>query len=440
MQRDIYSFLRSRFFGPEPKVFIEVGAYDGADTRRLANFPGVTVHSFEPSPDNELVKLPNVMATRAAVSDRYGTATFHASVGADGSKASHSGSLLAPGLHLTTYPHIAFPETVEVTTVKLDGYAATLGIGKVDFIWMDVQGAEGLVIKGATELLKRTRFLYTEYAEPPLYGGQPSLKEFKALLGPGWRVLKNYGVPMAPFGDVLFENLALHEDRPVGFCWERLGESERRVHSQNGEDGLIARLFKEIETTNRYLVDLGAGAINGQPLSNTQLLLEQGWTGTRIDGEGGHLAHKEWITQENIIALLSKYDVPSTFDFLSLDLDGNDFYILRAVLRGGYRPRAFVVEANAESPWDPPRTIIYNPEHRFDNSDYYGASLGAFRRLAENYGYTLVYLHAGFNAFFVQSELLAPGCKPHIWYEDASAWPRDPLDRPWVLLGDEALR
>jgi hypothetical protein len=86
-----------------------------------------------------------------------------------------------------------------VPTLRLDDWCGENNIDRIDFIWMDVQGAEGDVIAGASRILKKTRFLYTEYSNNELYEGQLSLKQLLARL-PLFDVLATYP------GDVLLKN------------------------------------------------------------------------------------------------------------------------------------------------------------------------------------------------------------------------------------------
>lgn len=202
-------------------------------------------------------------------------------------------------------------------------------------------------------------------------------------------------------------------------------------YSQTGEEGVLEALFAAVGTTNRFLVDIGAG--DGVQLSNTKLFLEQGWQGARFDrcyaSEGVHQVH---LTAENVAALLEQHQVPHDFDLLSLDIDGIDWYVLREVLRH-YAPRVFVCEINHQKPYDPPIAVAYNPGLIFKNSDYYGASLGAFHRLAQAHGYELVHMQP-FNAFFVRRELMPEGGTPRIVWAPLQSWPPDPEQRPWYTI------
>jgi hypothetical protein len=114
--------------------------------------------------------------------------------------------------------------------------------------------------------------------------------------------------------------------------------------------------------------------------------------------------HAEWISAQNINDLFAKHGVPEEFDLLSIDIDGNDFWVLDAIR---HRPRVIVAEYNANLAAHQRLTIRYDPEHRWDGSDYYGVSLLALTELAETKGYRLLYCtQAGVNAFFVHESLV----------------------------------
>lgn len=223
---------------------------------------------------------------------------------------------------------------------------------------------------------------------------------------------------------------------PTDHYWsDDLAAARRAGHSQYGEEGVLAKLFADLGTTDRYLVDVGAG--DGATLSNTKALLAAGWRGARFDVAPGDDVHEERVTAENACDLCARYNVPGEFDLLCLDIDGNDWWVLRALLRGGYRPRVMCVETNPCIPPEPPVTVVYHPDLAFANTRYFGGSLGAFRRLAEAYGYQLVYLNESVNAFFVARDLLPPGVKASIEHRVRASWPPDP--RPWHVITAEDL-
>jgi hypothetical protein len=191
-----------------------------------------------------------------------------------------------------------------------------------------------------------------------------------------------------------------------------LQAAEKRVHSQNGEDGVIEALFATLGTTNKYFVEFGSG---DGIVCNGAYLVEQGWTGLAMDGQGISknprlTVRKEFITAENINDLFRKYDVPAEFDLLSIDIDSNDFWVWQRITA---RPRVVVIEYNASIPPNESRTIVYDPKFVWNGSDYFGASLRALKELGRRKGYTLVHCErAGVNAFFVADDLLGADFKP----------------------------
>lgn len=191
-----------------------------------------------------------------------------------------------------------------------------------------------------------------------------------------------------------------------------LEHHERKVYSQNGEDGVLESIFAAVGVTNRFFVEFGC---EDATECNTAYLLEQGWHGLLMDGQGisrnpRATVHKEFITAENINALFRKYGVPEAFDLLSIDIDGNDYWVWRAI---AYRPRVVVIEYNSHVPADERKVILYEPDFRWNGSDYFGASLRALQELGEQKGYSLIHCErTGTNAFFIATDALPPSLVP----------------------------
>ncbi len=187
---------------------------------------------------------------------------------------------------------------------------------------------------------------------------------------------------------------------------------EKKINSQNGEDGVIEAIFAEIGVTNKYFVEFGCEVAVE---CNVAHLATQGWTGLLMDGfhksENPLLEIKnEFITADNIQFLFQKHQVPEHFDLLSVDIDGNDFWVWKEIT---HRPRVVVMEYNAIIPPHLSRTIWYNPYFRWSGTDYFGASLLALQKLGASKGYTLVYCElAGANSFFIANEDLPRGFAP----------------------------
>ncbi|MGI0060808.1 MAG: class I SAM-dependent methyltransferase, partial [Nitrosotalea sp.] len=116
---------------------------------------------------------------------------------------------------------------------------------------------------------------------------------------------------------------------------------EMSVFSQNGEDGILDAIFKKIGTTNNYYVEFG---VEDGSQCNTRFLRERrDWKGLMMDGGDCNtpFIKKEFITAENVNSLFEKYKVPDEFDLLSIDIDGNDYWVWKA-LDKHYRPRVMV--------------------------------------------------------------------------------------------------
>jgi hypothetical protein len=114
----------------------------------------------------------------------------------------------------------------------------------------------------------------------------------------------------------------------------------------------------------------------------------------------------ERITAENIVAIFKKMNVPAEFDLLSIDIDGNDYWVWRAL--EAYKPRVAVIEYNAAHPPPARKVIPYNPGFVWDRTTYYGASLSSLTLLGKQLGYALLGTNKkGVNAFFIRNDELA---------------------------------
>ena len=198
---------------------------------------------------------------------------------------------------------------------------------------------------------------------------------------------------------------------------KRLNRHEFSVYSQGGEDGIVQEIFRRIGVTNRYFVEFGVG--DGLE-NNTAYLLFKGWSGTWIEGSSNFTqliqrrfrnlmeqkrltVAQAFITAENIETIFARCAVPPEFDLLSVDIDGNDYWVWRAILN--YRPRAVVIEYNAAFP--PPVNCVmrYNPQHQWQGTMNFNSSLSALEQLGASKGYRLVGCgFSGVNAFFVRDD------------------------------------
>lgn len=204
---------------------------------------------------------------------------------------------------------------------------------------------------------------------------------------------------------------------------ERLTIHRFRLYSQHSEDGLLWNLLRRGRVTTHRFVELGSGLSGG---NSAMLAAELGWTGLMVDGSADHMAQvarrfprvkavAAWITAENVNQLITDAGLTGEIDFLSIDVDGNDYWIWQAVT--ACSPRVVTVEYNSMFGAERAVTIPYDPQfdvkqHRFV---YYGASLAALARLATKKGYRLVAVEPhGVNAFFLRNDVApeVPECSP----------------------------
>ena len=180
--------------------------------------------------------------------------------------------------------------------------------------------------------------------------------------------------------------------------------SEKKVYSQNGEDGVIESIFDIIGTDSKYAVEIGT---QDGTECNTRLLREKGWQVTQFDGDYyNQIVHEEYFTVENINSIFESYGIPKNLDLLSIDIDSNDMWVWNA-LEDSYKPRVVVIEYNAKIPPTESKSVAYDPELVWNGSDYMGASLKALHLVGKKKGYSLVYCeNNGVNAFFVRDDLL----------------------------------
>lgn len=218
-----------------------------------------------------------------------------------------------------------------------------------------------------------------------------------------------------------------------------LNAYERRYSSQNGEDGIIAEIFRRIGTSNAFSAEIGVE--DGRECNTAHLLRRSRWNGLLVEGDPrkyenlrrryrryhGVRTIDAYVTVENVLSLFEGAGVPHDLDLLSIDVDGNDWWILQQLL-GGYAPRLVVVEINPFYP-PPARWVMpYEPQHRWDETTYFGASLSSMTDLAERFAYALVAIDCNVtNAFFVRRELLGklgfPEVKPEEVYHFTPAFP-----------------
>eukprot|EP00274_Cyanoptyche_gloeocystis_P007488 CAMPEP_0196657614 /NCGR_PEP_ID=MMETSP1086-20130531/24464_1 /TAXON_ID=77921 /ORGANISM="Cyanoptyche gloeocystis , Strain SAG4.97" /LENGTH=242 /DNA_ID=CAMNT_0041990807 /DNA_START=344 /DNA_END=1072 /DNA_ORIENTATION=- len=181
--------------------------------------------------------------------------------------------------------------------------------------------------------------------------------------------------------------------------------NQKIVYSQNGEDGVLEYIFDNLGTTNRYYVEFG---VEDGTQCNTRVLWERhGFDGLLMDYSGVSKDDREirnhYLTAENIVQLFRKYSVPFELDLLSVDIDRNDYHLLKKILEADYRPRIIVAEINRNFGPKDSFVIKYDAHKSWDSSARFGMSPLAATKLAEAHGYQAIYYDKmGVNIFFLR--------------------------------------
>ena len=189
----------------------------------------------------------------------------------------------------------------------------------------------------------------------------------------------------------------------------------RDVYSQSGEDGILEKVFEIVGPTNRWCVEFGAW--DGEHLSNTANLIRNAdFSAVLIEADGTRFRKLQERYEDtdrvhvlnelvqsrrpgSLDEILARTPVPTEFDLLSVDIDGNDYHVWKAL--SNYKPRVVVIEFN---PSVPDEVVFVQKD---DASVQQGASAKAMVELGREKGYELIAV-TRFNIILVRRELFPP--------------------------------
>jgi hypothetical protein len=220
----------------------------------------------------------------------------------------------------------------------------------------------------------------------------------------------------------------LTDHEAINNFYSILSSSERKIYSQNGEDGILIKIINslKINNLNKYYVEIGSGLglfnfnilnfllrffniITGYEC-NTRFLRENlSWSGILFDDKFSDESinlKQEKIHHSTILNTFEKYEIPNEIDLLSEDTDYADYWIVEKILTK-YRPKVLIHEVNQQTPdkcvvVEKSDQIIY-----WDLSIYHGGSVCAFYCLAKRFNYSMVYCEsAGINCFWIRNSLI----------------------------------
>lgn len=204
---------------PAPRGVLQVGASYGQEMQWFLD-NGIAAGVFiEPLPEpfqhlsRSCLQRPHFVAVNTLCAEESGQkVSFHVA-----SNGGMSSSMLAPANHLKEFDFVRFDQTVELVTNRLDhviGFLHANGhghaCGQLDLLYMDTQGAELKVLRGAGALLQTIPYIVTEVTRNRMYDGAPTLAELMAFLEPLGYTLNNVNFDKHHHGDALFvRNAAL---------------------------------------------------------------------------------------------------------------------------------------------------------------------------------------------------------------------------------------
>lgn len=183
----------------------------------------------------------------------------------------------------------------------------------------------------------------------------------------------------------------------------------KNVYSQNGEDGVTQEILRRLKINKGWFCEFGAW--DGKYLSNTYVLISKGWKGVYIEGNKDKYdqlirnvnkfedkiypvcAYISAVGKNSLDNILANTPLPHDFEILSIDIDGNDYFVWKSLKR--YRPKVVIVEVN--SGYEPSVKKISTKNDR-------GTSFYSMVQLGAKKGYTPIY-HTG-NIFFVRKDYI----------------------------------
>lgn len=215
--------LKQMFGRYDQMVILDIGGCEGEDSLRYSKlFPNSEIFVFEPLPENQELIRQNIERYNAsrvhlvpvALAGSRGITDFYVSSGqpdglpltGDWDFGNKSSSLLPPAEVLKQVEWLQFNSVIRVETDTLENFSRVHQLQTIDFVHMDVQGAELGVLRGAGTMLKAIRAIWLEIAEYELYKGQPLRNDIETFM-------KQQGFQLAmtrmegKVGDQLYINL-----------------------------------------------------------------------------------------------------------------------------------------------------------------------------------------------------------------------------------------
>jgi hypothetical protein len=190
----------------------------------------------------------------------------------------------------------------------------------------------------------------------------------------------------------------------------------RSGFSEFNEEQILLKYINQLLADKHSRIAVDIGAADGIRRSNTYALFRNGWKGLGVECDNRQasklaLAYKNFphvavsrcrVTPNNVVPMLQDYGIEPNFSVLSLDIDGNDYWVLDALLQH-FRPRLIVTEVNEKIPPPIKFVVKYNPDFQLRHH-FYGYSIMKLEELTDRHNYSLLELEYN-NAFLAPKEL-----------------------------------
>jgi FkbM family methyltransferase len=304
----------NKFFNLKKELIVlDIGSCEGLDAIKYSRlFPNSKIYAFEALNSNYLsindniksFKVKNIFPFNVALSNQNGEADFFVSSGEpdndrnnkDWNYGNKSSSLLPPEKTLQVHDWLKFKQKERVKTLTLKSFCKNNKIKLIDFIHMDVQGAELMVLIGAEELISKIKMIWLEVENVELYKDQPLKQDVeKFMKSKGFTKIKDTVGQIA--GDQLWVNLKFFPKKKITHLiyksYEKLlsnrkalavNDDFKKGHSsfaQSGEDLIIQYVFTARNYKCKNFIDIGANhPIN---INNTYLFYLNGAKGVNIE-------------------------------------------------------------------------------------------------------------------------------------------------------------
>jgi FkbM family methyltransferase len=342
----------------EPYIIFDIGSRDCVQSIEFYEyFPNSKIYAFECNPNTLDICKKNIESysdritlIKGAVCDYDGNIKFYPinqqktiTTWEDGNPG--ASSIFKSNGNYTVETYIQD----EITTPchRLDSVMNKYGISKVDIIWMDLQGAELLALKGLGNHLQNVKYIHTEVSYKEMYSGQVMFDELNNYILSNDFVIKNNFFLTGWQEDVIYEKKNIYD----------LTTFKNDIYSQRGHDGIIQQIMKKLNIMKGFFIEFGAW--DGIHLSNCRNLYENGWDGCFIEADTekyvkliknykdtgiiclNKLVYPTIIEGDTIDTLYKEYMDNIEIDILSIDIDGRDYEIFENM---DLRPKLIIIE------------------------------------------------------------------------------------------------